>query len=479
MKREVIENLNEKDFVASLIMSDKCCQILLPYVKVSYFDCDYSRVIVNWVEDHYRKFKVSPKKDITSIYRLRCDEIADEALKDLVYNYLKNIAESDININNEDYLVDKGRDFIDYKALAEYTEQLNDCLATRSMDKARQIQQNYKKISVTETNEVSLLSEDSIQIIQDALDKEEEVLFELPENMSKVFGRIHRNDFIAILSPPKRGKTWIMQYLSQLAMKQGLNVTFISMEMTREEVIQRMWKSLNGVKSGLVHEGKYETCRFYEDPVEKGKYRHEKYDIEVKPENIAEIESVSDSQKKIRTATQYKGDIRIIAYPRFSASVKDICNRVEELANEGYVTDVLVIDYADITTPIGGGSELRNQLDEIWKYLGGFATKFHCAVITASQTNRSGMSSNAVGAEMIGENFKKIAHITSMVALEQTRKMKDEHIMRIRNLAIRNGEVEETCVFPQCLGLAQFVFGKPILGRDFTFADDSGDDEDE
>ena len=474
MKREVIENLNEKDFVASLIMSDKCCQILLPYVKVSYFDCDYSRVIVNWVEDHYRKFKVSPKKDITSIYRLRCDEIADEALKDLVYNYLKNIAESDININNEDYLVDKGRDFIDYKALAEYTEQLNDCLATRSMDKARQIQQNYKKISVTETNEVSLLSEDSIQIIQNALDKEEEVLFELPGAMNGVFGKLHRNDFVAILAGMKKGKSWLLQYIGIVALRQRLNVTIVSMEMTREEVIQRVWKAMFGVKSGIIPEGLYESCRFVEDPCEKGKYKFELYDIKVGENCGVDVKTLQD---QMRALNKYSSNLRIIAYPAFGESVQGITDRVEELATEGFVTDVLIIDYADITKPIGGGSELRNQLDATWKHLRGFSMKFHCLTVTASQTNRAGLSSNVVAAETIAEDIRKLAHVTSMVSMEQSPKMYKNHIMRLRNIAMRNGNTTGPCVFPQCLGLGQFVFGQPILAENLEM--DSGDDEDE
>ena len=101
----------------------------------------------------------------------------------------------------------------------------------------------------------------------------------------------------------------------------------------------------------------------------------------------------------------------------------------------------------------------------------------HCAVITASQTNRSGMSSSSVEAESIGENFKKIAHVTSMVSLEQTRKMKNEHLMRIRNIAIRNGEVEDACIFPQCLGLGQFIFGEPISTRNFIMNDDKEEDD--
>lgn len=473
MKREVIENLNEKDFVASLIMSDKCCQILLPYTKANYFDCDYSRVIMSWVQDYYKKFKVSPKKDITSVYKMRCDEIQDEALKDLVYNYLKNIAESEININNEDYLVDKGRDFVDYKGLQEYTEELKACLDTRSMDKARKIQQNYKKIEVTETNEVSLMSADSKDIIRKALTTVDEELFTLPEAMSNVFGKIHRNDFIAVLAGMKKGKSWLMQYLALEAMKQRLNVVFVSMEMTREEVIQRMWKALFGVKSGIIPEGLYETTRFVEDPSEKGKYKIELFDINVKGNKGRSVDTL---QKELKAMNGYSGNLRIIAYPAFGASVQDITDRVEELATEGFVADVLVIDYADITKPIGGGTELRNQLDLIWKHLRGFSMKFHCATITASQTNRAGLNSNVVSAETISEDIRKLAHVTSMVSMEQTGKMYKNHIMRLRNIAMRNGWSSGPCVFPQCLGLGQFVFGEPVLAENLIM--ECEDDED-
>ena len=34
LNREIIKTLDEKDFVTSLIMSDKCCQTLLPYIKL-------------------------------------------------------------------------------------------------------------------------------------------------------------------------------------------------------------------------------------------------------------------------------------------------------------------------------------------------------------------------------------------------------------------------------------------------------------
>lgn len=473
LNREVIKVLDEKDFVTSLIMSDKCCQVLIPYIELSFFDIDYTRIVVSWVMEYYKKFKTSPKNDISSMYRIHCDEIQDEALKELVLNYIQELGKNEVQINNEDYLLDKSKDFIDYKALKIYTDELQACLNTRSMDKARKVQQKYKKISTVELNECDLMDLNDRSIIEEAIQKEEEVLFTLPGAMNDVFGNIHRNDYISILAPPKRGKSWLLQKIAIEALKQRLNVVFVSMEMTREEVVQRLWKALWGAESGLVKEGVYEASRFVEDTSEKGKYRLELVDVNVKDRT----KSVQTLQKKLRTNNNYMGHLKVIAYPAFGESVQGITNRVEELAENGFVADLLVIDYQDITMPIGGGSEVRNQLDLISKHLRGFSMKFHCATITASQTNRTGLSSSVVTGESIAEDFRKLAHCTAMVSMEQTPKMRKNHLMRLRNIAMRNGESSEPCVFPQCLKLGQFVFGEPILADNLITNDDEEDEE--
>jgi len=847
LNREIIQNQDEKEFVTSLIMSDKCCQVLIPYIKLNYFDIDYTRTVVSWVMDYYKKFRNSPKQDIISVYRSRCDEIQDDALKELILNYIQELGKNEIAINNEDYLVDKCKDFIDYKAMEIYTEEIQSCLDTKNMDKARQIQSEYRKVSTVNTNEVDIMDPNSIATIVDDLNEVDEELFTLPDVLTDVIGKIHRNDFIAILAPPKKGKclkkhtpilmydgsikevqdivpgdklmgpdskprnvestckgfgemyrvksrtnklrkfqtpdidftcngdhilvlknnskkyrkpiekyksngelngnftlhnklnflkqdeveisvndylklsdtqkrnlklfrcaveyeekkhiispyligvwlgdgtsssaeitntddavisevvyelndlgdecvyknglslrcheqgnnrkeskfhkelkklnllnnkhipveylidsrknrlellaglidtdgyttndgryeinimnkklaedianlsrqlgfrtfmvekykqyknmyddtngwkyswtvkisgclseipvrieykklqdtkkfsslnntftfdiepvgkddyygfvldgdhrfllgdttvshnTWILQYLGILAMKQHLNVTVVSMEMTRAETVQRLWKTLFGVKSGTVKPGKYETAKFVEDCNEQRKFRAEPFDFVVKEDAGKDVSSL---QKELRRNNQYQGHLEVIAYPAFGESVIGITNKIEEMAENGFVTDVLIIDYADITKPIGGSSEVRHQLDAIWKHLRGFASKFHCAVITASQTNRSGLSSSVIGGEAIGEDFRKLAHITSMVSLEQTPKMRKNHVMRIRNIALRKGESkDEPCVFCQCLPLGQFVFGEVIPASDYISVDD--DDEED
>ena len=458
MKREVVNELNEKEFVTSLIISDKCCKNLALYVDLNYLESDYARVVTEWVLEYYSKFKSSPKKDIISLYRAKCDELTDPSLQDLILRYVTHIAQQE-TINNEDYLLDRAKSFLEKKSLERYAETLSSCLEVGDLEKAKKVKSDFGKINVSETNEVSLLSLENTSLIKECLASQDEELFNLPTELNKVIGKIKRNDFIAILAGMKKGKSWFLQYLGLQAMKQKLNVVYVSMEMTREEVVQRMWKTLFGSKSGLITPGLYETSRFIENPTIKDKYSVEVVDLKVKPVENADVVEL---QKELRAENQYTGNMRIIAYPAFSASVVDITNRIEELASEGFVADVVVLDYSDITKPIGGGSEVRNQLDLIWKHLRGFAMRFHCCVITASQTNRGGLSSSVVSAENVAEDIRKLAHVTSMVSLEQTPMMAKKHIMRVRNIAMRNGESFDPCVFPQCLALGQFVSGRPI-----------------
>ena len=476
MKREVVSELDEREYITSLILSDKCCKTLVPHTRLSYFESEYSRVVASWIIEYWNKFKYSPKKDILSLYRAHCDELNNPALQDLILRYVTNIANSELVVNNEEYLLDRGKTFVEKKSLKEYTEKLSACIDVGDIEGAKRVQSQFERISPEETNEVSLLSLDNSVLIKECLSKQDEELFYLPEELNKVIGKIKRNDFIAILAGMKKGKSFFLQYLGLQAMKQKLNVIYVSMEMTREEVVQRMWKMLFGSRSGLIPDGIYETCRFVPSLDEPDSYSVEMVNMEVSKPNV---KSVEDLQKELRAGNQYTGNMRVIAYPAFSASVVDISNRIEELATEGFVADVVILDYSDITKPIGGGSEVRNQLDLIWKHLRGFAMKFHCCVITASQTNRGGLSSSVVGAENVAEDIRKLAHVTSMVSLEQTPVMAKKHIMRVRNVAMRNGESFDPCVFPQCLALGQFVFGKPIPMSKLNMEEEEEDDEKE
>ena len=123
--------------------------------------------------------------------------------------------------------------------------------------------------------------------------------------------------------------------------------------------------------------------------------------------------------------------------------------------------DMVVVDYADIMAP-SEKNEYRQQLDSIWKRLRSLAQKWHCAVITASQTNREALYSDA-DQQNVAEDIRKIAHVTSMVSINQTEDEKKKGIVRFKQLVIR----EESAEFRQAVCLQCLDLGKMVIDSRF------------
>lgn len=473
MEIKKLNTLEERDFLLALLVSDKCCQILIPFTDPLYFDIDYAKIVVRWVVEYYEQFKRAPKKDILSVYRLHCMEIRDDATRDLVLDFLQKLSEQDTDklINNEDYTIDRCRDFLEYRKLSIYSKDIQACLDLHDVKKARKLQEGYKKVSVAQTNEASLLASKDIDVINTALHQANEPLITLPGAISNVFGVIKREDFVAVCAGMKMGKSFCLADLAMRSVLQGKKVIFVSLEMSREEVLQRLWTRYCGMNSPTVNEGHQTLSQFVQDESYSDKFRVEQFDFNVVKDKSR---SLGEQQERMRLFA-HGGDVHVLAYPAFSVNMGDITQRVEELAADGFVPDVLIVDYIDITKPSGGGDELRNQLDYNWKVARAFAQKLHIAVITATQTNRGGLGGK-VSADNVAEDIRKLAHVTSMVAIERTPAMKKQHLCRLRNLAVRNSAEDEPAVFCQALGLGQFVFGKAYPESKVIMKDDSEDD---
>jgi hypothetical protein len=155
----------------------------------------------------------------------------------------------------------------------------------------------------------------------------------------------------------------------------------------------------------------------------------------------------SEAAKQIKSfQTMYGSDnYRAKVYPRFSATVSDIERDLDLLERtEGFVPDVISIDYADIIKPEGAhANEAFVSLDDIWKSLAGMAARRHCLVVTASQSTTAGLSKKQQGQEDVKGWRDKIGHVDLMFALNQTGAEKKNGVMRINVIAHRHEEFHE------------------------------------
>lgn len=449
MKREKLNTLSERDILIGLIVSDKFCREVAPVLNPRLLEVEYARIVAGWIIDFYKKFKKSPHKDIIKLYRSHCEELRDEALQDNVLSFIEKVSKDYDTLSsfNDEFALQQSIQYLKGRALRNLNEDIDAYLISGEVNKAENAITKFRRVEKNSGESISLFV-DSDEIANTFLNNDT-TLFQFPGAYGKVIGKLHREDFFAYLAPMKRGKSFHLMYTAETACQAGLKVVFFSLEMSRAEMIRRFWTSLSGQLSEDVEDIDYPY--FVEG--DSGKFEVEHKTISRKAVDITEIRKKQKSMKRLFRG----GDIRIVSVPAYSLTVENLEIMLEDMEQNDYIPDVIIVDYADIMAPSEKG-EYRNQLDGIWKGLRGLAQKRKALVVTASQSGRSSIDKN-VEATDIAEDIRKLAHVTSMVSLNQTPSDVKNGIMKVKQLAIREGAREfRQAVVTQCL-----TIGRPVM----------------
>jgi len=134
-------------------------------------------------------------------------------------------------------------------------------------------------------------------------------------------------------------------------------------------------------------------------------------------------------------------DFKLSVHPSDQLSVsglKIILDNWE--AFEGFVPDVIVVDYADNLAPESRKEEFRHQQNQTWKMLRGLSLERHCLVVTATQASAASYDTVSLSMKHFSEDKRKFAHVTGMFGLNQTAAEKRAGLMRINTIVMRESE---------------------------------------
>ena len=474
MKREKLNTLSERDLLVGLITSEKFCREICPVLNPRLLEIEYARIVAGWIKDFYSNFKKAPGKDIMKLYRAKCEEIIDEDLQDNVLTFVEKVCKDYENLKtfNDEFALQQAVTYLKARSLKNLNEDIDAYLKRGDVVKAENAITKYKSVEKNSGKSVSLLH--NTQSLINSFTQEDELLFRFPGAYGDVVGDVNREDFISYLAPMKRGKTFALIDAGVVAVQNGLKVLHVSLEMSESKMQKRYWTAL----SGQLNKDRDDIEYSYFEKMDTGSKKC--WAIEHKTISRKAV-SIADIQKKQKTFRRLfrGGDIRIFAVPAYNLTVEQLDLEIDRLnQQEEFVPDVVIVDYADIMTPSDKGNDYRNQLDGIWKRLRGLAQKRKCVVFTASQSGRASINKDADSKD-IAEDIRKLAHITSMVSLNQTPSEKKAGILRLKQLALREGEQEfREAVCTQCLSIGRIVtdshFDDEVL---LDNIDDNGDAE--
>jgi replicative DNA helicase len=148
-------------------------------------------------------------------------------------------------------------------------------------------------------------------------------------------------------------------------------------------------------------------------------------------------------QKKIERINTV-GRLIVKEYPTASASSLNFKHLINELKlKKNFKPDVVYVDYINICT----SSRLSRNRTTSYEYikavaeeLRGLGGEFEVPIITATQTNRSGYTSNDVGLEDTAESFGLPATADFMFALINTDELQDLDQQLVKQLKNRLGD---------------------------------------
>jgi len=395
----------------NLIITDKSfAQSIIDVILSKYFDNQYFKLIMQMIKEYYEKYQTVPSFD--TLEQVTHLEVTSEMAKKYVMDMLKEIKE----VSFEDHL------FIKEKSV-KFCKQQELKKAIRKVEKIMENGdfESYDKCEEYIREAISIGEGDngSLEVFHNL----EEVLKDdfrdpIPTGISGLDnllnGGLAKGEIGVILAPTGVGKTTVLTRFANTAFNMGYNVLQIFFE-DNPKVIQR----------------KHFTC-WTGIPSDK------------LSDNKKIVLTKADEMKK----SGGKLILKKLASDEFT--ITQIKNQIRKIISEGTKIDIVLLDYIDCVVP-------ERSFDDEWKGEGSVMRKFEamCHELdlvgwTATQGNRSSISSEVVTTDQMGGSIKKaqVGHV--IISIAKTLQQKE---MGLATIAItksrvgKDGVIFENCTF--------------------------------
>lgn len=383
--------------IISLLLVDK--QFLLQSINLirpSYFTNKVHQVACKFLFEFFNKYKLVPKKAFI-IQQIKETMKDDKALMyylgeiNALYDYFE------AGMEAREYLSDKITFFAKIQSLKTA---FHKCLGMidkspeddktwgevyeilrKAMNTDRNFEFGLKYMETYEERYKRMMAED---------DAAEIFLLGLPGIDTQIKGGGYkRGEIVSIVAASGVGKSVMLSCMAATNALRGKKVVYITLELSEDRVAERFDSILTGCSIHTLYEEKDEVFTRLRDVLEDH------------PE---------------------KNPIVIKYFPSKSADVNTIRAYLAQLKFEGYIPDMVIVDYLGILKDYAGMEihRSREQLVEELRALANEGDKFFCA--SAMQPNRNSKEAQKAGrieAEHIGASWDQINGLDGAISLNQ------------------------------------------------------------
>ena len=404
-------NTFQIQLINQLILNKDFARSIVDVLDSKYFDNQYFKIIVQMIKEYYKKYESVPSFD--TLDQLTRSEISSEAARRIVHDTLTQIKDS--SLEGHQFVIEKALKFCKQQELQKVMGKAQKIIDKGDFESYDQLEEMVNK--ALQVGEIEEGEQDVFTNLDEVLDDDyrHPIPIGIPGIDNLLKGGLAKGELGVILAPTGVGKTTVLSKIANHAFNLGYNVLQIFFE-DNPKIIQRkhftMW-------TGIA-------------PDELSFYREE----------------VMEKVREIRESTKNK--LILKKYPSDTLTMSQIKNQVRKMIAEGTKIDLIVLDYIDCIVP-------DKNLGDEWKSEGSVMRAYEAlcheldvAGWTATQGNRSSISSDVVTTDQMGGSIKKaqVGHVIISVAKSlQQKEMKLATIAITKSRIGRDGIVFENCKF--------------------------------
>ena len=395
--------------INQIILDKEFARSIIDVIDVNYFENKYFKLIIQMIKEYYSKYEHTPTFD--TLEQITKSELQQESASKIVIDTLKKI--KDAPVDGGEFVQEKARKFCKQQELQKAmnnAQKIIDGGEFENYDKVEQLVRNALQVGEREEGVINVFSN-----IDEVLD--EDYRHPIPMGISGIDrllkGGLAKGEIGVVLAPTGVGKTTLMTKITNHAFNLGYNVLQLFFE-DNPKIIQRkhfvLWTKIHP-----------DELTPKKDEVLK---------------KVAEIKATMPNQLILQKL------------PSDSLSMLQIKNMVRKMIADGIKIDMISLDYIDCVLP-------DKNLGDEWKSEGSVMRAFEamCHELdlvgwTATQGNRSSISSEVVTTDQMGGSIKKaqVGHV--IISVAKTLQQKE---MKLATMAITKSRIgDDGVVFENC-----------------------------
>ena len=404
-------NTFQNQLINNIIVYKDFSNSIIEVIDPHYFDNQYFRIICQMIKEFYSKYEHTPTFD--TLEQLTKSEISSPMAQKSILDTLDQVRT--VSDDGSAYVQEKALKFCKQQELQKVMTKAQSIIDKGDFESYDTLEEMVRgALQVGETDKGTTDVFFNIDEVMDD-DYRHPIPIGIPGIDNLLKGGLAKGEIGVILAPTGVGKSTFTTKIANHAFNLGYNVLQIFFE-DNPKIIQRKHFTLwTGVHPDDLSENKIEVV-----------------------EKIKHIQSTM------------KNKLIMKKLPSDTITMNQIKNQVRKMIAEGNRVDMIILDYIDCVVP-------DKNLGDEWKSEGsvmrGFESMCHeldIAGWTATQGNRSSISSEVVTTDQMGGSIKKaqVGHVIITVAKSlQQKEMNLATIAITKSRIGKDGVIFENCKF--------------------------------